>query len=120
MTHTLTAAALALCLTSAVAAQSFRWVAGLDFTADIFQTIEKTGPGPKINKFGYDNTTGTATVLYPFDQCFVTWQTWPDPGHGAVIGVIQHAPTAFALLHEDGHLKLDQQPDSAWCTPIKR
>lgn len=106
----------------ATLAQSYRWVPGLDFTADVYQDADpKTGvAGPRNNKFGYDNAGGMATVLYVNDACFVTWRTWAETGQGAIIGVIQYGPKLFALLHETGFLKLDQQPESAWCTPVNR
>jgi hypothetical protein len=113
-------ASVLLFVAASAFAQNYKWIAGLDFTSRVYQSVNKDGPGPLINVFGYDNVSGMASIMYVADQCFVAWQTWPDAGHGSVTGVIQFAPKSFALLHEDGHLKLDQQPDAAWCTPVYR
>lgn len=122
MTHgRLLVVALLVTTGATLTAQTYRWIPGLDFTTPIYQVLDpKGGPGPLVNRFGYDRDTGTATVLYVLDACYEAWQAWPVPGHGAVIDAVQFAPRAFALVHEDGYLKLEHQPVSAWCTPVAR
>lgn len=123
----LVAVVVALALAATATAQQLYWVAGLDFVTPIaaeFKPFPLPGisgtPGALINRFGYDNATGTATVLYVQDACFETWQGWPVPGHGDVIAVVQTDVRMFYLLHADGYLKPEPQPQSAWCLPVVR
>ena len=101
-----------------VAAQ-YRWRPGLDVVIPIYAEMTKGGvPGPLVNVLGYDADTEAISVLFIRDACYVTWTARPDQGHGLIRHVIQVAPRVFALLHDSGYIRLETQPDFAWCWPV--
>lgn len=96
------------------------WVPGLDIVVPAYVTLdEKTaGPGPLVDRVGYDRDTQVASRLDLQAHCYTTWAWAPTPGHGAITHLIQIGPRQWALYHESGLIRVDTESDALYCRPL--
>lgn len=110
---------LALASATVAASSGYRWLPGADVVIPVYQTTDdKAGPGPLNGVLAYDRDAHVASVLDVPNLCVVSWGVSPTPGHGAIAHVFQVGLRLFALLHEDGFIRVEQQPEALWCQPL--
>ena len=111
-------ALLWLLATALPVSAQYRWRPGLDVVSPIYAETTKDGlPGPLVNVLGYDADWQMLSVFFVREACHVTWVARPDQGQGPIRHVVQVEPRVFALIHDSGYIRLEKQPEFAWCWP---
>jgi len=99
--------------------QSARWLPGMDLVLPVYAELtDKDTPGPTRHLLGYDRDTGTTSMLYPADQCYIRWWWRPTMGEGGITHIAQLSPRHFALYHESGYIRIEPLPDASFCVPL--
>lgn len=101
------------------AAQTAQWLPGMDLLLPVYADLTDDGaPGAARHLLGYDRDTGTASMLYPADQCYIQWWWRPTQGAGGITHIAQLSPRIFALYHESGSIRIEPLPDASFCVPL--
>jgi hypothetical protein len=105
---------------SPVAAQSVRWIPGIDITTVVYTTVAKDGTnGPLDAVIGLDTDSGQGGILYLNWGCYTPFTWRPTGGEGGIRHIVQQSWNTVWLLHESGHARLEYIPLSYWCVPVE-